>query len=479
MNVIKNFFWNISYQLLAIITPIIIIPYINSKLGPTGVGINSYTNSLAQMFTIFGDLGVINYGTKTIAEVRNNRYLRSKVFLEITVMRFFTILLSYSVFLFFIYSRGQYIKFYLLQGIIILASTFDISWFYMGIENFKVIAVRNFIVRILTLILILTLIKNRYNLGLYIFIMSSSNVVGNLSMFPSLHKWVSLVKISSSNLMKHLKYAIVFFIPQIAMQIYQTFDKFIIGNIVNVKASGFFDSSDKIMNLLLTIIGSLGIVMLPHISHIFHDGTLQQVKDCFYKYFDVVLFLSMPMTAGVASISIKFAPWFFGQKFAVVGPLMMIESITIFIIGMSLAFSSYFMSTNQVKQYNIAIVLGSIVSLTIGIYLIYQFGLIGSMLSADFTESFITIYEIYILRKQLNYRYAFKNIFSYLIGSISLFIPVFLLNTNIRFNIISLFIETFIGFSIYILVIYIMKPTVLPYITNLIKRCMNKVCDIL
>lgn len=461
MKIIKNYLWNVSYQLLIIIVPIILIPYVNKCLGPTGVGINSYTNAFAQIFVIIGDLGVTNYGSKTIAEYKSNKKVISKIFWEISLMRFITLLISCSIFLSCVLIQHQYIKFYLIQGLIIIASIFDVSWFFMGMENFKIIAFRNFFVKILTVILIFSLVKNRHDLTIYIFIMSLSLLFGNLVVAPSLRKYVKFVKISILGVLKHLKYSVIFFIPQISMQIYQTFYKFLIGKLINVKSVGFFDSSDKIMNVVLTIISALAEVVLPHISNIAFNDSRYKAKSFFYKYFDWVLIISIPMTAGVAAISLKFAPWFFGIKFLKVGPLMMIESLTIFIIGISLALSSYFMSTNQVGAYNISVILGAIVSMTLGLYLMLRFGLTGSMWGTVLTELFISSYELIILRHQLLIKKLFRNAKFYLISASLMFFVVFSMTLYINFNLIHLALEVAIGALIYILTIFIMAPNII------------------
>ena len=89
------------------------------------------------------------YGNRQIAFVRDNQVKMSKVFYEIFILRLFTICLAYFLFIAFLIINGQYHAYYLSQSIAIVAAAFDISWFFMGIENFKVTVLRNFIVKLL------------------------------------------------------------------------------------------------------------------------------------------------------------------------------------------------------------------------------------------------------------------------------------------------------------------------------------------
>lgn len=470
MKILKNYFWNMSYQIFAIIVPIILFPYVNRHLGPTSVGINSYTYSLAQIFMVIGDLGVANYGTKLIAQHRNDISEKSRIFANIISMRFIIVFLAYCLYELYVVISGKYVLFYSLQGIIILASIFDFSWFFMGIEKFKIITIRNMTVRLGTLILIFAFVKYPKDLWIYILIMSLSNLFGNLLMIKPLTNELHFSKISFKEIIKHLKFSLIYFIPQVSMQVYQTLYKFILGSIVGVEAAGFFDNSDKLVNLILTILSSLSMVILPNITHKVSEKSVDDVKTFFYKYFDYMMFLSFPMMAGLSAISLKFAPWFFGSQFKSVGILLMIESFDIISVGIGLALSSYFISTNQIFKYNFAIISGAVFCLTVGISLILVYGMIGSMWGIVLTEAFISTFEIIMLRKQLSIKKLFSHFHYYAISAFLLFIAVFSLSLLFRFNFYLLVLQVLVGSIIYISCIWLFKLPIVFEVFSVLKR---------
>lgn len=69
----KNFFYNIIYQVLILILPLITVPYVARVLGADGVGIHSYTYSISYYFMLIAMLGLNNYGNRSIAKVRDNK----------------------------------------------------------------------------------------------------------------------------------------------------------------------------------------------------------------------------------------------------------------------------------------------------------------------------------------------------------------------------------------------------------------------
>ncbi|WP_010051728.1 oligosaccharide flippase family protein [Carnobacterium maltaromaticum] len=136
-SILTNFFYQSIFQLVKIAIPIITVPIVSRSLGPSGIGINAFTNSIAQYFILLSGLGINLYGNKIIATNRENKDRLSDTFWEIFYLKFFTTLFSLSLYLvissiFF----NEYKLFMILQSINIIAVLFDISWFFMGIEDF-------------------------------------------------------------------------------------------------------------------------------------------------------------------------------------------------------------------------------------------------------------------------------------------------------------------------------------------------------
>ena len=96
MKLLKNYLYNMSYQLLIIILPLILAPYISRVIGPEGVGVYSYSYSIVTLFGLFANLGIAKYGNREIAKCGDDRKKRSQVFWEII---FIKLLCSVVVFL--------------------------------------------------------------------------------------------------------------------------------------------------------------------------------------------------------------------------------------------------------------------------------------------------------------------------------------------------------------------------------------------
>ena len=230
---VVNYIYNLLYQFLNILIPVVTIPYISRVLKLEGIGINSYTYSITIMFAGVCIFGITNYGVKNIAYVRDNKKKLSSCFWGIWYVQLFMSFISIAIFL-GIFVGADILdmkKYFILQFPFLLAALFDISWFFIGIEDFKKTVLRNLAVKLLGLLLIFVLVKDITHLNRYIVINSSINLLGNLSFWMFLSKYISWSKFSFKVFKIHFYGAFLLFIPQLAIQIYTVMDRAIIGEI--------------------------------------------------------------------------------------------------------------------------------------------------------------------------------------------------------------------------------------------------------
>ncbi len=157
----KNYLYNLLYQILILILPIITTPYISRTLGSENIGIYSFTISIVTYFMLFGSLGVSLYGQREIAYIRENKVEQKKTFLEIVIFRFITMAIAIFIYYLIFVRDNVYKQYYGILIIYLLAASFDISWFFQGLEEFKKTITRNIIVRTISIICIFIFVKSR------------------------------------------------------------------------------------------------------------------------------------------------------------------------------------------------------------------------------------------------------------------------------------------------------------------------------
>ncbi|MDN3985564.1 flippase [Lactiplantibacillus plantarum] len=459
MKLVKNFLWNAGYQVFILLVPLITIPYISRVLGPTGVGINSFTNSIVQYFILFGSLGITTYGNREIAYQRDSKEKLSQTFWEIALLRFVSIFIATVCYLVFVFFAHQYQTFYLIQGIMLIGAAFDISWFFMGMEDFKVTVLRNAFVKILSLILIFTLVKHASNTGIYILILAASQTLGYITLWPYVRKVVSFVPLKKLNLFRHLSPSIALLIPQIATQIYLQLNKTMLGTFRGVEASGFYDNSDKIIKMVLAIVTATGTVLLPHVAHSFANGDHAAVKRSLVMSMHVILVLAFPMAFGLAAVSGPFTLIFFGHKFASVGSLMAVESAVVVFIGISNAIGiQYLLPTNQVQSYTASVVLGSVVNIILNVPLILMWGTMGAIVATVLSEATVSGYQIYKIRQQLPISSLFQETWKYALSGLAMFMVITVIAQLFGSGVVGIIVEVLVGIIVYAAILFMLQP---------------------
>lgn len=458
MRLVKNYLYNVFYQVFVLLVPFITLPYITRVLKPTGYGIQSFTNSNIQYFVLIGSIGVALYGNRQIAYYRDDKEKTSQIFWEIFFMRAITIALAMVAFFVFLNFNNSYRNAYLMQSILIVAAAFDISWFFMGVENFKVTVLRNVAIKLISLVCIFTLVKTANDLNLYIAILSLSQLIGNLTLFPYLKHYINKPNWKSLNIWRHLRPSLVLFVPQIATQIYLVLNKTMVGNMVSVEAAGFYDGSDKIVKMILAIVTATGTVMLPHVANTFAKGRMDQVKQYLYKSFDFVSAVSIPLMFGIATVGPNFTILFFGKDYQPVGPLMMIESIVILMIAWSNVLGvQYLLPTGHNKEYTISVTIGAGVNLILNIPMILWLGANGAMISTVVSEISVTAYQLYVVRDELKLRELFKGIWRYLVPGVIMAVLVWIIGMELPTRIGTVLIQVIAGGIIYVAIAYVLN----------------------
>ncbi len=312
----KNFLYNLVYQVLILILPIITTPYISRVLGAENVGIYSFTISIVTYFTLFGSLGVSMYGQREIAYARDNVSRRKKVFIEIILFRFITMAIALAVFILTYATHDEYKGYYQILILYLLAFAFDISWFFQGMEEFKKTVIRNVIVRTASVACIFIFVRNQGDLEKYLLIYSLADLIGNISLWLYLPKYFRGIKVKHINIIRHAIPIIMLFIPQIAVKIYNIVDKTMIGYMITDKSAlGNYEEAYKITNVLFTVVSSLGIVMVPRIASIFASGDKKKLNDYILKSFRFTFLLAFPMMLGAIAVSKEFVPIFLGEEY--------------------------------------------------------------------------------------------------------------------------------------------------------------------
>ncbi len=417
------------------------------------------------------------YAQREIAYVQDTIKDRSKIFWEIIFFRAITMTVSIIIFFCtFVNGNNDYKTYYLIFSLELISNCFDITWFFQGLEDFKKTVTRNIIVKLISILLIFMLVKTSNDLNMYILIYVISNLIGNLSLWFYLPKNIQKIKMKDLNIIRHLKPTIWLFIPQISMQIYTVMDKTMLGIIIQNKAEvGYYEQAQKIVKLCLTIVTSLGTVMVPRMANTFIKGEKDKMNEYMLKSFKFVYFISIPTFIGVNLIAKQFVPIFFGDGYEKVSALINVISPIIIIIGLSnIIGMQYLLPAKKQKEFTISVTVGAIINFMLNIFCIRRSGAIGASIATVIAELTITIIQLYFIKEDFKILEFIKIAKNNSIAGVGMIIPVILVKIIPMNEYFSILLQIVIGVVIYFIILMLLKDEFVNVINEkIIKRGFN------
>lgn len=477
MNILKNYLYNVSYQLTVIILPIILIPYISRVFEVDGIGRYSLSAAIVNYFVLFGVLGINTYGSRQISFSRDNALQLSSAFWEIFYLKLIT--MSISIVFFGIYI-SQFVSqdnvlLYFVQIFTLLAALIDISWFLFGLEEFKNTAMRNIAVKVVSIVLIFVFVNEKNDIWLYALITAGSTFIGQILVWRDVFKRIYYVKPKISKLGFHLKNTLLLWVPTLAIQVYSSLDKVMLGYITNEIQVGLYENSQKLVRIAATVTTALSTVILPRVANSFINNDIAQIRIVSNRSFAMISMVVFPMGLGIMSVRETLVPWFFGPGYEEIIELLCISGWLIISLGWSSVFGAQILiGCHKEKQFTIAVTIGAIINIILNSLLIINFKAAGAIFASVVAEYIGMLVMLFFVRKIINIREIFKPIPLYLISSVVMYIIVYYCGRLFSADIIATIIQLIVGVIVYVGILIIFRDENIDYIGSKISAMVKR-----
>lgn len=457
-----NFILSMAYQVLVVVLPMITAPYVSRVLGADKNGIYSFTASYQTYFSMFAALGTVSYGSREIARNRKDRPLRSKLFWEIELMTVLTSTVSLIAFIAFFMLRDRYRIYYVPQVMAILAVMFDISWFFTGIEEFRYIVTKNAAFKLLGAVLIFTLVHSPEDLLIYITILSATTMIGNMTMWIHMPRFLDKVDLKSLRIRRHLKETLVYFIPSIATSVYTVLDKTLIGEITRNEAeNGYYDRVVQLINIMKALtFTALNSVLGARISYLFAEKRYDEIRRRIETSINYILFMGLGICFGLSAVAPRFIPWFLGPGYERSITMLILMSPIVVIIGVSNCLGSqYFTPSGKRAQSARFIITGSCVNLVLNLILIPRYWGYGAIVASLAAEMTITILYVIFSRESFHPVVLIRDGWKKLLAAVVMFAAARFIDPLFHANFPALAAEVLLGGSIYIALLFLLRDS--------------------
>ena len=406
MKVIKNYLYNLSYQILTIILPIITVPYVTRIFTSEDLGSYGFYYSIVSYFSLFAMLGIGIYGTKQIAAARDV----SSTFWNIYAIQLIASLLALFVYVITLVSIPKMSGMVpIILGIVLLTKMIDISWLFTGKEDFKKITLRNTMVKVAGVISIFTFIKSSEDLYLYIFLIVIFDFLGQFVMWIPAKKFIKRPSFDTKIIKKNLHPIVLLFLPQVAISLYVVLDRTLLGLLGSYSDVGIYEQGQKLTSILLTVVSSLGAVMLPRVANLLSERKEKEAQNMVRFSFILYNLIIFPMIFGLIAINEVFIKIFLGENFQDVKYVLYIIVFNIMFIGWTNILGyQVLVVRNKNKEFMLSTTIPAIVSVAVNITVIPFFGYIGASITSVVVEFLVFAIQWYYSRNIINKNLLFN-----------------------------------------------------------------------
>ena len=294
----KNFIMNAILTMSSFIFPLITFPYVSRVLLPVGTGKVSFATSLISYFNLFAQLGIPTYGIRACAKVRDNREALTRTAQELLIINLVLSVVSYVVLflaLLFVPRLREDRLLYVVVSATIILTSIGMEWIYKALEQYTYITIRSIVFKFVALAAMFLLVHEQSDYVIYGGITILAASASNIFNFINVHKYIDLKPVGNYDFKRHLKPVSIFFAMACATTIYTHLDTVMLGFMKTDADVGYYNAAVRIKSILVSIVTSLGAVLLPRASYYVQNGQMEEFRRITKKALNFVFLIATPM----------------------------------------------------------------------------------------------------------------------------------------------------------------------------------------
>ena len=477
-----NYLFNLINSASQLLFPLITFPYASRIMMADGIGQVNFFQSIISYISLFTCLGIPMYAIREVAKVRDNPEKMTRITVEILLLHAFLTLLGYmavAVICLTVTKVQTDIPLFLLLSATIFFTAIGCEWFYQGIEDFKYVAIRGLLVKLLSVVLLFLFVKTKEDILWYGAYTVLGVLGGNIFNFIRLRKYLhrDVIDFRALHPLRHLKPALHVFALNVVISIYLQLNNVLLGFMKDAEAVGYFTAATKIMMITMSISSSLGAVIMPRTSNLIAEGRMDEFRILIQKSYDFVLALAMPLTVGLIFTSPSIILLLSGEGFAPAVLTSQIVASNILMVGLSGVMGIQVLyPLGKINIVILCTLIGAAVNVFFNVLLIPRYGHNGTAVAYMLAEVAVTVSMFLIGRKYIPIQFLKKQHLHYVGGGIVMGGVLYFISL-LGLSIISTLITMIcVGIMVYIIVLLWLKDSIGMVILSIVWRKMRCRC---
>ena len=445
----RNAGYNMIYQLLNALFPLLSAGYVARILGPEGVGTVASAQNIVSYFTMIAVMGIPAYGTREVARTGENRQALNQLFSELLALNAISTAIAAAGF--GLLTVGFFPDSFLLYSVVsleLLFNFFNIDWFYQGREEYGYITARNLVVKVISLAALFVFVRQKQDYILYALIHSLA--IGCNSCFNIIHAGKSVsVTVRNLDLNRHLKPVLFLMMSGVTASLYNKVDITMLSAMADPDSVAFYVNSHKVVAIVLTLVTSISAVFLPRLSYCY-SAEREKYEAYLSQGLKIVLLLAVPACIGLVLVSEDMMQILFGTYFLPAADVLRVLAVFTIIKGAGdiLCYQAIISSGNERMLIGARIAAG-IANILLNAAMIPGYGPVGAAIASVAAE---IVVNGMLLRHTLSFtkvRIEKRYLFSLAVSCTGMMIAVLMIRRLLNHRILSLPASVITGIAVY------------------------------
>lgn len=460
-----NFIMNFILTASGFLFPLITSPYILRVLQVEGNGRIAFAASVTSYFSMVAALGIPTYGIRACAQVRDDKEKLARTVQEIFIINSLTAVLVCAAFLFSIWLVPRFHQektLFYINGVGIILNTLGVNWFFQALEQYDYITFRSLAFKVISIVLMFLLVHEQEDYLIYAGISMIAAVGSNLMNFIRMHRYITFCWDGKYELRKHMKPILILFAQNLAVSIYTNLDTVMLGFIKGDHEVGLYDVATKLKGILLSLVTSLGNVLLPRMSYYANNKMRQQFAQMMQTALNFSMMLSLPLATFFIVCSKECILLLAGSRYLDAVNAMRIITFTIIPIGITGVLGVQVLAPLEKEKYVLfSVVAGAVTDFVLNCLLIRTAGAAGAAAATVVAEIVVLVIQVIVVRR-MHFIFQMRSFAKYILwvcaSSIGFWVPNIIAMDNIFFR---LCVMAGCFFGIYMLCCYNSKDRIL------------------
>lgn len=409
--IFKNYFFLSIYQVVNFAVPLIVVPFLISRIGVANFGLVAFSYAFVNYFNVIVDYGFNLSATQRISVNRHNKEVVNTIFSTVYVSKLIFLSISFLLYVALVYTFPVLYAqrwLHLCGFAIVVGQALTPIWLFQGMEDMKYLAICNILSKLIYFVCILLYIRLPGDYYLVNFFQGISGIAaGILSLYIAFKSFNARFKrVTMQDVKAEVTSGKMLFFSSVAVNIYLNSNAFILGVFASPAEVGIYSIAEKVYYALKQLNNVFSQVIFPQIC-LLAANSVSQLKAFLKKIF--VPFIILVVTA---CIVVFFATHLISSYF-LKGEinyhlilLINIFCITIIVNACDIPAFQTLLAYNEKNKYGLVLILGCVINVVSNIVLVNLFKSLGTVYAILITESFITVglgYYFFKVLKQRNY----------------------------------------------------------------------------